>query len=548
MKRSIAKFLVLLLFIFAFPQNVLPVQPPNVGLESIREESLRGTLTFLASSELQGRETATHGQKVAALYISTVFTELGLKPIGTDGTYFQRFNLEVRKLGKNTSIAVKRKSGETKVYDKVLSQFLFLPRGQNAQSVTAPLAFVGYGITSPDTEYNYNDYADIDVKGKIVLMMGYEPQEKDSTSIFNGTKPTRFSGRRAQQVKAEIAKLNGATGVLYVSEVGDHPGLATFGRFLGDALTKGTMALPDTASSTQTGIPVFSISKEVANEILQPSGRTIDEIHAKIDQNLEPQSFEVLETEITLNVDVQKETVQSENVAGLLEGTDPSVKNEVVVFSAHYDHLGVGNNGEVYHGADDDGSGTTAVLEIARAFSRNPEKPKRSVLFLAFTGEEKGLLGSEYYTNYPLLPLQNTVADLNADMIGRIDPIYENTPDSANFVFVIGAAKLSSELKTTLEEANRETVNMKLDYRYDDPNDPNQYYRRSDHFNFARKGVPIAFFSSGTHKDYHRPTDTVEKINFQKMAKTVKLIYATGWALANAPHRPVIDGDAAMYR
>jgi hypothetical protein len=522
----------------------------SAGLSSISEQSLRATLSFLASDELEGRETTYRGQQLAALYISTYFQRLGLKPIGDSGSYLQHFNVEVTRPGKNLSIAVKRASGETETYDKLMTQFLVFPRGLKSTSVSASLAFVGYGISSPDTEYNYNDYENIDVKGKIVLMMGYEPQEKDSTSIFKGFQPTKFSfsGGRGLQLKERIAREHGAVGVLYMPEVGDHPTITALARFLGDFLSKGTMGLPDSASQQPPSLPVFLITKQVANELLQPSGKTIDELHAKIDERLKPVSFEVLRTEVALNLDLKKDLVQTENVVGFLEGSDSVLKKEVLAFTAHYDHLGIGSDGAIYHGADDDGSGTTAVLEIAKAFALNPEKPKRSILFMTVTGEEKGLLGSRYYTNHPIVPLEETVADLNTDMIGRVDPNHEGSPDSSHYVYVIGADKLSSELRATLERANRETVNFRLDYRYDDPNDPEQFYRRSDHFNFARKGIPVAFFFSGTHNDYHRPTDTVDKINFGKMANTVRLIYMTGWDVANAPHRPIITGNAEMYR
>ncbi len=520
----------------------------NPGYANITEESLQATLRFLSSDELEGRETTYRGQKLAGLYISTYFQTLGLKPVGDAGTYFQHFNVEVVRPGKNLSIRAKRPSGESKTYDKLVSQFFLFPRGVKSQSLTAPLAFVGYGISSPDSEYNYNDYENIDVKGKVVLMMAYEPQEKDSTSIFNGAKPTKFSDRRGQQLKMQIAKDHDALGVLYMPEVGDHPTIAVQARFMAEFLRKGVMTLPDTSSQEGSDIPVFVITKEVSNELLQPSGTNIEQLHAKIDKALEPVSFTVSGIEVTLNVDFNKDLVQTENVVGLLEGSDPILRDEAVVFTAHYDHLGVGSDGAIYHGADDDGSGTTGVLEIAKAFTRNTQRPKRSILFMTITGEEKGLLGSLYYTNHPIIPLKNTVADLNTDMIGRVDPNYENSVDSARYVYVIGADKLSSELRSLIETTNRETVNFKLDYRYDDANDPNQFYRRSDHFNFARKGIPIAFFFSGTHNDYHRPTDTVDKINFEKMANTVRLIYMTGWNLANADHRPVINGNAEMYR
>jgi hypothetical protein len=536
-------------FILSLSSSLAQLDPhATAGLSSISEESMHATLSFLASDELEGRETAERGQKIAALYISSYFQQLGLEPIGDSGSYLQHFNVEVTRPGKNLSIIATRSSGESKRYDKLLSDFLIFPRRLKPQSFTAPFVFAGYGITSPDSEYNYDDYEDLDVKGKIVLVMGYEPQEKDSTSVFNGARPTRFSGRSGAQLKAQIAKQHGAVGVLYMPEVGEHMTVAALARLVGDFVSKGTMELPDTSEQEGSPLPVFIISKRVANELLQPSGRNIDELHAKIDEKLEPASFDVQGERVTLNLDLEKDELQTENVVGLLEGSDPVLKTEVVAFTAHYDHLGIGADGSIYHGADDDGSGTTGVLEIAKAFVDNPEKPKRSILFMTVTGEEKGLLGSLYYTNHPVVPLQETVAALNADMIGRVDPTYENSPDSSHYVYVIGADKLSSELRSTLERANRETVKFKLDYKYDDPNDPNEFYRRSDHYNFARKGIPIAFFFSGTHNDYHRPTDTVDKINFHKMANTVQLIYMTGWDLANAALRPVINGNAEMYR
>jgi hypothetical protein len=539
----------LFLIVLSWAQSFGQVAPtPDVGLSSIREESMQATLRFLASGELEGRETTYRGQKVAALYIASFFQQLSLKPVGDGGSYYQRYNVVVSRPGKDVSISMRQRSGESKTFDELFSQFLFYPRGVRSQVITAPLAFVGYGIVSPDTEYNYNDYADIDVNGKIVLMMGFEPQEKDSTSRFEGRKPTRFSTRQGSQLKARLAKERGAVAVLMMTEVADHPKLAVQGRFFREFLAKGLMTLPDSSGEESQPIPTFSVTREVANDLLAPCGKRIEEIHARIDETLEPVSFDVPGTEITLNVDVQTSILQAENVLGLLEGSDPTLKDQVVVFTAHYDHLGIGTDGLIYHGADDDGSGTTAVLEIAKAFCRNPHKPRRSILFLTLSGEEKGLLGSMYYTNNPIIPLANTVADLNADMIGRVDPTYENSPDSARYVYVIGADKLSSDLLSTIEEANRETVNFKLDFRYDDPKDPNQFYRRSDHYNFARKGIPIAFFFSGTHVDYHRPTDTVDKINFQKMAETVRLIYLTGWKLANADRRPIINGNAEMYR
>ena len=232
------------------------------------------------------------------------------------------------------------------------------------------------------------------------------------------------------------------------------------------------------------------------------------------------------------------------NVVGVIEGTDPELKKEYVVLSAHYDHIGVGTDGDVFNGADDDGSGTTGVLEIAEAFSKAKKEgkgPKRSILFMTVVGEEKGLLGSEWYSEHPVFPLENTITNLNIDMIGRVGNDFKGKADSANYVFVIGSEMLSTTLKTISENANKTYMNMVLDYRYDDPKDPNRFYYRSDHYNFAKKNIPIIFYFNGVHEDYHRKTDEVKKINFPLLAKRAQLVFYTAWDLANRAEKPAVD-------
>ncbi|UOE39427.1 M28 family metallopeptidase [Chryseobacterium oryzae] len=227
----------------------------------------------------------------------------------------------------------------------------------------------------------------------------------------------------------------------------------------------------------------------------------------------------------------------SENILAFIEGSEKP--EEIIVISAHYDHVGTQNN-VVYNGADDDGSGTVAVMQIAKAFQTAKKAgngPKRSILFLHVTGEEHGLFGSEYYSDHPVFPLGNTVADLNIDMIGRDDP--ENR--GKNYVYVIGSEMLSSQLKTIIEEANIKINNLELNYKYDDPNDPEKLYYRSDHYNFAKHNIPVAFFFDGIHEDYHEPTDDVEKIDFPLLQKRTQLIFATAWELANRKERIVVD-------
>lgn len=230
--------------------------------------------------------------------------------------------------------------------------------------------------------------------------------------------------------------------------------------------------------------------------------------------------------------------LKSSNVLGYLEGTDK--KDEVVFVTAHYDHLGV-QDGQIYYGADDDGSGTVAVMEIAAAFA-NAKKaghaPRRSIVFMTVSGEEKGLLGSKYYTENPLYPLDKTVVDLNIDMIGRIDPMHEK---DTNYVYIIGDDKLSSSLRTINEKANATFTKLHLDYKYNDPDDPNRFYYRSDHYMFAKNNIPVIFYFNGTHEDYHRITDTVEKIDYSLLARRAQLVFYTAWEIANRDEKLKVD-------
>lgn len=228
----------------------------------------------------------------------------------------------------------------------------------------------------------------------------------------------------------------------------------------------------------------------------------------------------------------------SENVLAFIEGSEKP--EEIIVISAHYDHIGM-KNGEIYNGADDDGSGTVTIMKIGEAFrtaKKDGNGPKRSILLLHVTGEEKGLLGSKYYVNHPIFPLANTVANLNMDMIGRVDDAHEATP---NFIYLIGSDKLSSELHAISEEINSKFTNLLLDYTYNDENDPNRYYYRSDHYNFAKNNIPIIFYFNGTHDDYHRPSDTPDKINYEVLAKRAQLVFLTAWEIANREDRIVLD-------
>jgi Zn-dependent M28 family amino/carboxypeptidase len=242
----------------------------------------------------------------------------------------------------------------------------------------------------------------------------------------------------------------------------------------------------------------------------------------------------------------QEVKVRAENVLGFLEGSDPKLKQEILVVTGHYDHIGLTTSGtdKVNNGADDDGSGTTGVLLIAEAFSKAKKAgngPKRSILFMTVVGEEKGLLGSEWYSEHPVFPLENTIADLNTDMIGRTGFEHQGKADSTNYIYVIGSDKLSSELKKISETVNSTYTKMVLDYKYDDPNDTERIYYRSDHYNFAKHNIPIIFYFDGLNQDYHKASDEVSKINFSLLAKRAQLTYYTAWELANRAKRPLVD-------
>ncbi len=278
--------------------------------------------------------------------------------------------------------------------------------------------------------------------------------------------------------------------------------------------------------------PQFVISQRMADAILKPSKTSFATLQRKIEKTGRPASFLVKKTRLRIHLQVQSEMKETQNIIAYLPGADPQLRNQFVALTAHYDHLGKRPDGTIYNGADDDGSGTTAILEIARAFAKNPNRPARSLLFISHTGEEKGLLGSKYYTNHPVVPLQNMTAVLNIDMIGR---------NEENHVFIIGSNFLSLELHQINEQANQ-LIGLNLDYKYNSTTDPNRFYYRSDHYNYARHDIPIIFYFTGTHEDYHQPTDTVDKINFNKMQKIARLVYLTAWHVANLDHALPLNG------
>lgn len=460
--------------------------------QGVTPAGLREKLSVIAGAGMEGRETATPGQRRAAGYIEDRFQKLGLTP-GTSGGYQMQYPVYQDTLIE-ASLQV---NGKMHKLDSTFS--LDIASAANGTYGINEVIFASYGIV----DSNRNDYKDFDIRGKWIL-------------IFEGT-PTSDTpvDRRSpygNAAKVLKAKSLGAKGVFIMTN--DIVNKSNFN-------TKGRMYLKKIETES---VPVITVSTQLAHELLGLNP-------ARLLENIKITPTGSYKSKVQFAINKRTLTLQSSNVIALLPGTDK--KDEFVLITSHYDHLGVKGK-EIYYGADDDGSGTTSVIQIAEAFAKAKNEghgPRRSIVFMTVSGEEKGLLGSEFYSEHPAFPLSKTSVDLNIDMVGRIDPSYKG--DSLNYLYIIGDDKLSSNLRPLTDSLNKRYLNMQLNRQFNNLNDPNRYYYRSDHYNFAKNGVPVIFYFNGTHADYHQPTDTVDKINFDLMSKRVKLVFYTAWEMAN---------------
>ncbi len=477
--------------------------------------SMSKNLHILASDEYEGRETGKKGAKMAAEYIAEQFKTAGIPPY-KGNTYYQEFLLKVI-LPEPAEVFIKRKQYS------VNKDYYTFPE-QAAQHIESKvIEFLGYGIQ----DQVYNDYKGIDVKDKVVMILSAEPVSNDSLSLISGKK-MKSIWSSYYKVKLEKAREMGVKVLMIVVDDVEKDVAASKHRL------ESPMMKLETGSEEMF---IIYISKQMANDILKKE--SVESIQRKISNTQKPFHMKV-KTNLDINIKNSMQKVSSSNVLGYVEGGD--LKDELIVVSAHYDHLGIDGK-VVYNGADDDGSGTVAVMELAKTFEKAQKEghgARRSLLFMTVAGEEKGLLGSSYYVNNPVYPLKNTVCDLNIDMIGRLDSKHENNPD---YIYLIGSDKLSSSLHAISENANKTYTNLNLDYTYNDEKDRNRFYYRSDHYNFAKKGIPVIFYFNGVHSDYHKETDEVEKINFDKMEKITSLVFFTAWELANRNERIKVDSN-----
>jgi hypothetical protein len=480
---------------------------PVTYAETITASDLKTLLYTYASDEFQGRETGEEGQKMAVNFLKEQYIEDGIPAAKSDGNYFQNVPLEVLS-APNVSFSI---NGKTYT---AIDDYVSVTSSNNAVVNTDEVVYAGYGIE----DENYSDYENIDVKGKVVLFKSGEPRNAEGIFTVSGTnEASKWSNFRQQFAsKKELAEKKGAKAVLFY-----YPEVYTMAaaRFGGSS---GRMALAGNADDMMYFIVNDNIGKTLVNDI-----ETNDKA-------------KVLSTNVSIDYKNNSKQITSENVAAIIRGSEKP--EEYIIISAHLDHEGI-KDGKIYNGADDDGSGTVAVLEIAEAFAKAKAEgngPKRSLVFLNVTGEEKGLLGSKYYTDVdPIFPLANTVADLNIDMIGRTDPNREKK--NRNYVYLIGSDKLSSELHNISEMVNTKYMNIDLDYTFNADNDPNRFYYRSDHYNFAKNNIPVIFYFNGTHEDYHQPGDTPDKIQYDLLENRTRLVFYTAWELANRDAKIVVD-------
>jgi peptidase M28-like protein/PA domain-containing protein len=503
------------------------------GYSQITEGDLKANLTFLASDPLQGRMSLEPGDDAAAQWIASEFAKDGLKPPAA-GSYLQPVPLIEYRADRAHSYVALTRAGAEKQW-KFPDAYGTFPRDVD---VTGNVIFAGFGITAP--ELNYDDYAGIDANGKVVLIFDHEPQETDPRSIFNGTGNTRYATSR---VKVLNAQKHGAIGVLIVAEPNrKHPSNQERVARIGSTSTRGIPLPSQALADDELHTPSAVISDAVVRELLSTAGASPSDLQAAIDRNLKPQSRPLPDTSVTIHFrNLSTRSGTSYNAAALLEGSDPNLKAETILISAHHDHDGMSLD-QIWHGADDNGSGTVGVVELARAFAVNPEKPKRSILFVVFAAEERGLLGAFYMTAHPLRPLDTTRAMINFDMIGRDETpsnqtngLIEIPNDTTNRLNLIGAT-YSPDYNRTVQNENQ-YVGLTLDYRFDHESALNIFFR-SDQFPFVLHSVPAFWWFTGFHPDYHQTTETADKIDYVKMAKILRLAYLSAWQFADAPNPP----------
>jgi hypothetical protein len=519
------------------PISAVEAQRRECNADQITAAQLRDYLTFVASDEMEGRNTPSRGLDTVAKFIATLLSRWGAKPAGDDGTFFQHITL-IRDSPDpaNTRLAV---SGRTFTYGDD-----YFAAGATNGDISAPLVYVGDGWLVKSK--SIDDYAGVDAKGKIVVANygnGFSPPRGLTRADLTGKQGEDWANAQT------YARQKGAAALILVVPEAMQDDIDSMRRRTGQ-----NRLFPEKfrgANGANPDIPVFYVKPEVAQALFQGEKADGSAVLRTIADKKPMPAFELSpEKKVTLAASTKVERVMTQNVVAIFEGRDPQLKQEYVAFGAHYDHLGVAtrpiNGDSIYNGADDDGSGTVSLISMAEALSKAKRRPKRSTLFVWHCGEEKGLWGSQYFTSYPTVPLDHVVTQLNIDMIGRSKSAGDTNPANKELsgpdeVYVIGSKMMSTELGALSERVNDHYLKLHFNYRYDNPQDPNRFFFRSDHFNYAQKGIPIIFYFDGVHEDYHRVTDEVQKIDFNKMEHVARTVYETMWEISELKSRPVVD-------
>ncbi|MCD9188724.1 MAG: M28 family metallopeptidase [Pyrinomonadaceae bacterium] len=534
MRKNLLVSLLLFTFLIpsAFAQTVKLTPQEKQMADAITAAQLKDYLYYVASDEMEGRDTPSRGLDLTAKFIGTMLSRWGFKPAGDDGTFYQKIALKSESLDPANTVL---KVGET-AYQLNTD---FYRMGGSGMAADAGMVFGGSGWMIKSK--NIDALAGVDVKGKVVVLYtdGF-PSQRSLTALPNGMVQADLIGTRGTDWADPVtnATQKGAVGIILVASPQLQGAWAQLNGFLGrggmypEKLRQGNSASP-------TPLPIILASQSVGDTIFadEPGNKT------------STSAFEI-NKKATVGAMSRSETKWTQNVVAIWEGSDPKLKNEMVAIGAHYDHVGVNPNAKtedkIWNGADDDGSGTVAVLSIAETLAKSKVRPKRSVLFVWHAGEEKGLWGSEYFNKFPTVDLKQVVAQLNIDMIGRSrkagDTNEKNKELSGeNAIYVIGSEMMSSTLGAITKQTNDSYLKLGYDYRYDDPKDPNRFFFRSDHFNYAQKGIPIVFWFDGVHEDYHQPGDHPDKIDYAKMEKVTRTIFLTLWELTDLKERPKVD-------
>jgi len=522
------------------------------GFKSITIEELETHLTYLASDELEGRATGEPGLDMAARYLAEQAARIGLKPIDDNQDYYQEYTLVKKVQDQSTSsISITRNNGSVSEVRKPLYCL-------NAESDTIDLSgefvFAGYGIYS--AKDNYNSFENIDLKDKIVMVMSRGPMdhENDTSLLQNrdwndvSTWRYKLNGLAMRMPKAILLVMDPRSGYQSIDQYAS--GMI---RYLTRSSTVKELGSQQRSMMPGLAAKILFIHREAADEMLKASGKTLNELQDNIDSSMKPNSFVIPDAQVNIYTRYNKEEKPIPNVVGLIEGSDPELRKEAIVFTAHFDHLGENRRGEIYNGADDNASGTAALIEIGEAFVKQQKDLKRSVLILWFSGEEIGLFGSKFYADHPLIPLDQTVANINLDMIGAV-----RTSRDTGFIYrekvsVLGMDSISviggHQSMELLDIHNKSTKKMGMgsDFSMNSPDHPYRYYYRSDHYNFAKNDVPVLFYSTGIHVDYHKSTDNYERINFTKLEKVTELAYLVGYKLATQTERIKVDNPYSEW-